>query len=181
MSSKRNNMPRLSFAPDSEKTSRAITLDEPMWAMLDKYCSFVEKKTGYRPTYDKVIGKLLNDLFGIDKAFRHNEGLVRAKKLSGKSKPEEVKTVASIEPVKASVEPANEAKQSPAQPTLAMNNAQYRNTVPPQTPTRVAQPERVAGERNAITSPPSTHQPKPAGTTAQRLPGVDGSRSREPM
>lgn len=89
MSMKRNNMPRFDFVADDEFEDRTVKLSKAKWAMLDKYCEFVEKKTDYRPSVNKVFDKLLDNLFGTDKAFRYNAGLIRAKKPNAKSKPEE--------------------------------------------------------------------------------------------
>jgi len=156
MSAKKNNMPKFSFGPDDEYEERTIKLSKTKWAMLDKYCGFVEKKTEYRPSYEKVFGKLLDDLFGTDKAFRRNEGLMRTKKPP--SKP--IQDAPDTSPEEATVRPqiatTNTDKSSAApRPPVASNNA-GAGTIS----AHVATPER-ASTPSPTATPSTTPPPAP--------------------
>jgi len=153
MSAKKNNMPKFIFGPDDEYEERTIKLSKTQWAMLDKYCGFVEKKTEYRPSYEKVFGKLLDDLFGTDKAFRRNEGLMRTKKPSSKltqDAPGTSHTLATVKPQ----EPNTNTDKSLAAPKLpASSNNTGTGTISAQ----VATPERAS--TTSPTATPSTTPP----------------------
>lgn len=155
MANKKTDMPRFDFAPDDEYDERVVKLSEAKWAMLDKYCGFVEKKRGHRPSYGKVFDTLLNNLFGTDKAFRHSAGLVRPKKPSAKSKPEEEAQVETPE-LKPTAVTQNAVTQK-AQPSLVETaRHEQANLIPAEpAPLRVNTPNQDKAQPVA----PDTAQP----------------------
>lgn len=188
MSAKKNNMPKFSFGPDDEYEERRIKLSKTKWAMLDKYCEFVEKKTDYRPSNEKIFEKLLDNLFGTDKAFRHNEGLIRTKKPSSKPNQNAPDSSPVLETTKLQEANANVSKPLPTQMRhLSQNNISTAaastqtavsgsvNTTSSVMPPRPLPHAAATPNRSPRTAPPSMPSSVPTQPITQRATGVPQS------
>lgn len=87
MPAKQKETAVLKFAPPPEPVAMNITLDRAQWERLDRYSEFIERAGGRRPSRDELIDKMLEKVFGLDRAFRRNEGSIRKRKQSAKEKP----------------------------------------------------------------------------------------------
>ncbi len=173
MSAKKNNMPKFSFGPDDEYEERLIKLSKTTWAMLDKYCGFVEKKTEYRPSYEKVFGKLLDDLFGTDKAFRRNEGLMRTKKPSSKPIQDALNTSPAVVTVKPQEATANTDKSlaAPKLPASSNNAGAGTSSAHVATPERASTPSLTAtSSTTPLPTPPLNRTVRTASSMPSSVP-----------
>ncbi len=85
MPSRKSKKPMLNFAAPPKTITTQIEIEEPMTAQLDRYCEFIEKTNGIRPSRDEVINRVLERLFSRDTAFREYAGRGRSTKRSSDS------------------------------------------------------------------------------------------------
>ncbi len=80
MPSRKPKKPMLNFAAPPKTITAQIEIEESMSAQLDRYCEFIEKTSGVRPSRDEVINRVLERLFSRDTAFREYAGRGRSTK-----------------------------------------------------------------------------------------------------
>jgi hypothetical protein len=78
--SKKSKKPMLNFAAPVKTVTNQVELEEPISTQLDRYCEFIEKSNGVRPSRDEVINRVLERLFSRDTAFREHAGRGRSTK-----------------------------------------------------------------------------------------------------
>jgi len=74
MPSKKPKKPMLNFAAPVKTITTQVEVQEPVSAQLDRYCEFIEKTNGVRPSRDEVINRVLERLFSRDSAFKEFAG-----------------------------------------------------------------------------------------------------------
>ena len=74
MATKKAKKPMLNFAAPVKTVSAQVEIEEPISAQLDRYCEFIEKTNGVRPSRDEVINRVLERLFSRDAAFKEFAG-----------------------------------------------------------------------------------------------------------
>jgi hypothetical protein len=74
MPSKKPKRPMLNFAAPVKTILMEVEIQEPINAQLDRYCEFIEKTNGVRPSRDEVINRVLERLFSRDSAFKEFAG-----------------------------------------------------------------------------------------------------------
>jgi hypothetical protein len=80
MPSRKPKKPMLNFALPVKTVAKQIEIEEPISTQLDRYCEFIEKTNGVRPSRDEVINRVLERLFSRDTAFREFGGRGRSTK-----------------------------------------------------------------------------------------------------
>jgi hypothetical protein len=74
MPSKKPKKPMLNFAAPVKTITTQVEIQEPVSVQLDRYCEFIEKTNGVRPSRDEVINRVLERLFSRDSAFKEFAG-----------------------------------------------------------------------------------------------------------
>lgn len=74
MPPKKPKKPMLNFAAPVKTIPTQVEIQEPISAQLDRYCEFIEKTNGVRPSRDEVINRVLERLFTRDSAFKEFAG-----------------------------------------------------------------------------------------------------------
>ncbi len=80
MATRKPKKPMLNFAAPIKTITNQVEIEEPLSAQLDRYCEFIEKSNGVRPSRDEVINRILERLFSRDTAFREYAGRGRSTK-----------------------------------------------------------------------------------------------------
>ena len=74
MPSKKTKKPMLNFTAPVKTILTEVEIQESIGEQLDRYCEFIEKTNGVRPTRDEVINRVLERLFSRDSAFKEFAG-----------------------------------------------------------------------------------------------------------